>query len=60
MRHFFGLRSKLYDTRKEYQLKKLLKEYEVLHNKVRFIQAVIDGEVIIMRKKRAEIAQVLK
>ena len=60
MMHFFDLRSVLYERRKEYMLAKLKKEYEMLRNKCRFIKAIIEEEVIIKRKKKAEIAKDLK
>lgn len=37
LKDWFGLRSQLYERRKEYLLAKLLKEYETLRNKARFI-----------------------
>lgn len=46
--------------RKEYLLSKLLKEYETLRNKARFIKAVIEEEVQIKRVKRKVIASQLK
>ena len=42
---FYHLRLTLYERRKDYLLKKLLKEYEILYNKVLFILAVNEGRV---------------
>ena len=50
----------LYERRKDYLLKKLLKEYEILYNKVRFILAVNDGTVKVQKVKRANIIKQLK
>lgn len=60
MKEWYGLRSELYVLRKEYLLSKLLKEYETLRNKARFIKAVIEEEVQIKRVKRKVIASQLK
>ena len=37
-----------------------MKECEILKNKVRFIQAVVDEELKINKKKRNDIVQTLK
>lgn len=60
MKEWYGLRSQLYEWRKEYLLSKLRKEYETLRNKARFIKAVIEEEVQIKRVKRKVIASQLK
>jgi len=52
MKDFFKLRLKLYEDRKAYCLAKLLKDYEILFNKVKFIQAVISGTIQINKVKR--------
>lgn len=59
MRDWFGLRSTLYERRKEYLLAKLLKELKTLENKARFITAVIEEEVQIKRVKKKAIAKQL-
>jgi DNA topoisomerase-2 len=56
MKEWFGLRSQLYEQRKEYMLSKLNKEYQTLKNKARFIKAVIEEEVQIKRVKKKIIA----
>ena len=55
MKEFFNLRKDLYQQRKEYCLAKLQKDYEILFNKVKFIQAVIAGTVTINKVKRQQI-----
>jgi DNA topoisomerase-2 len=60
MKEWFGLRSTLYERRKDYMLAKLKKEYEILKNKVRFIKAVIEETVKIKRVKRSDIVKQLK
>ena len=37
LKEFFAQRVELYETRKEFMLAQLLKDYEILFNKVRFI-----------------------
>lgn len=56
---WFGLRANLYERRKEYLLARLEKEHETLRNKVRFIQSVISGDIVINRVKRKAIAATL-
>jgi DNA topoisomerase-2 len=52
MREFFILRKALYERRKEHMLAKLLKDYETLSNKVRFILGVISEEIKINKVKK--------
>ena len=52
LKEFFVERKALYVIRKEYMLSKLLKDYELLFNKVRFIQLVISGTIKINKVKR--------
>jgi len=42
----------LYTDRKEFMLAKLQKEYEILFNKVQFIQAIISETLKINKVKR--------
>ena len=60
LEEWFPLRRTLYERRKEHQLAKLTKEHEMLRNKVRFIKAVIDHQINILRIKRKVIANTLK
>jgi DNA topoisomerase II len=52
LREFFPLRGRLYSLRKEYMLAKLSKDYEILFNKVKFIQAIISETLKINKVKR--------
>ena len=52
MKEFFGQREALYSRRKEYMLARLSKDYEILVNKVKFIQGVIAESLKINRVKR--------
>jgi len=55
MKAWYDLRSDLYVKRKAYMLSKLLKEYETLKNKARFIKMVINDEITIKKVKKAVI-----
>jgi DNA gyrase/topoisomerase IV subunit A len=57
MKDWFGLRSTLYERRKDYMLAKLKKDHEILVNKVRFIKAVIEETIKIKKVKRSEIVR---
>ena len=52
LKEFFKLRLDLYSLRKDYMLTSLQKEIEILVNKVKFIQAIIDESLKINRVKR--------
>lgn len=52
LKEFFGQREGLYSKRKEYMLARLKKEYEILVNKVKFIQGVIAETLKINKVKR--------
>eukprot|EP00698_Gefionella_okellyi_P000093 TRINITY_DN1007_c0_g1_i2.p1 TRINITY_DN1007_c0_g1~~TRINITY_DN1007_c0_g1_i2.p1 ORF type:complete len:1424 (-),score=463.63 TRINITY_DN1007_c0_g1_i2:38-4042(-) len=52
---FFAIRMTKYHERKKYQVEKLTEELNKLENKVRFITMVIDGDLIIAKKKKAEL-----
>ena len=59
MESWFGLRQQLYETRKAWQLAKLLKECEILRNKSRFIKEVVEEVIKINKKKRNVIVKIL-
>jgi len=60
LEEFFQLRENLYDMRKQYLLAKLQKEYEILSNKVRFIDGVVKDEIRVQKVKRKDVLQNLK
>jgi DNA topoisomerase-2 len=55
MFEFFTQRQELYKNRKEYMMKKIKRDYEMLSNKVRFILGVIEEEIKVGRVKRKDI-----
>ena len=52
LKEFFGQRELLYVQRKEYMLARLRKEHEILVNKVKFIQGVVNETLRINKVKR--------
>lgn len=60
MNEFFKLREALYQRRKEYILAKLRKEFETIENKVRFILAIINEEIVVNKVKRKTVLAKLK
>jgi DNA topoisomerase II len=60
IKEFFPLRGTLYQQRKEFMLAKLQKDYEILFNKVKFIQAIISETLKINKVKRNVILQRLQ
>lgn len=57
---FFDVRLKFYDKRKDYLLNKLTDELDKLDNRVRFILAVVNGELVVSNRKKMELLQELK
>lgn len=52
LEEFFELRLEMYGTRKKHMLKQLNRELSIISNKVRFILAVINEELIIRKQKK--------
>ena len=59
VREWSKVRIQMYDKRKKYQIKILEKDFKVLSAKIRFIIDVIEGRIVIMNKKIADITQKL-
>lgn len=59
IRDFANLRLTMYEKRKAFLLARLTRECEVLDAKARFIKLVINGELIIKRRKISELVQEL-
>ncbi|CAE7424251.1 TOP2, partial [Symbiodinium microadriaticum] len=55
MEAFFDVRLEYYEKRKTHLASKLSEEWEKLDNKVRFILAVIHGELVVSNRKKADI-----
>ena len=57
---YFVTRLELYDTRKKYLIDAITKELLLLSNKSKYIQENLDNTVDLRRKKREEVAALLK
>ena len=60
LKEFYAVRIKLYEKRKQHQLTTMQNELEKLSNQARFVQMIIDGELVISKKKKARLVQELK
>ncbi|KAA8649678.1 DNA topoisomerase 2 [Aspergillus tanneri] len=60
LKEFFAVRLKYYERRKQYQLSELQKELEKLTNQARFVQMIIDGELVVSKKKKNVLVTELK
>ena len=52
---FYRVRYDLYVRRKEYQLSNLDNELKILESKMRFIQSVMNDEIVIYKRKKIDI-----
>lgn len=57
---FYGVRLRYYTLRKEHLLRILKAELQVLDNKVRFINSILDGSLEINNRKKSELVRVLQ
>lgn len=53
MEEFYHIRLSFYEKRKQYLLNEMQKELDKLSNQSRFIKMIIDGKLIISKKKKA-------
>eukprot|EP00746_Dinoflagellata_sp_MGD_P162675 gnl/MRDRNA2_/MRDRNA2_90336_c0_seq1.p1 gnl/MRDRNA2_/MRDRNA2_90336_c0~~gnl/MRDRNA2_/MRDRNA2_90336_c0_seq1.p1 ORF type:complete len:1412 (-),score=403.96 gnl/MRDRNA2_/MRDRNA2_90336_c0_seq1:195-4430(-) len=60
LKDFVNLRLTMYDKRKQYLIKKLGREKEILSNKARFILMVVKGELELRKRKKADLLKELK
>ena len=54
---FYDVRLDFYQKRKDYKLQKLENERIILFNKMKFINEILKGNLVIQNKKRAEIEE---
>ena len=52
---FFEVRLDFYDRRKAHLIKRLTEEWDKLDNKVRFILAVVSGDLVVSNRKKTEL-----
>ncbi|KAB8234302.1 DNA topoisomerase 2 [Aspergillus alliaceus] len=60
LKEFYTYRLKFYEKRKQYQLSQLQKELERLSNQARFVQMIIDGKLVVSKKKKHVLVAELK
>ncbi|KAF7715176.1 DNA topoisomerase II [Penicillium ucsense] len=60
LKEFYTIRLKYYERRKQHQLSELQKELEKLSNQARFIMMIIEGTLVISKKKKSVLVLELK
>lgn len=60
MEEFYHVRLQYYEKRKAFQLDNMQKELDKMSNQSRFIQMIIDGKLIVSKKKKAVLVVELK
>ncbi|KAF2642637.1 type II DNA topoisomerase [Massarina eburnea CBS 473.64] len=60
MEEFYHVRLQYYEKRKQYQLNEMHKELDRLTNQSNFIQMIIDGKLVVSKKKKAALVAELK
>ncbi|KAF1977580.1 type II DNA topoisomerase [Bimuria novae-zelandiae CBS 107.79] len=60
MEEFYHIRLRYYEKRKAHQLEQLNKELIKMTNQARFIQMIIDGKLIVSKKKKAVLVEELR
>jgi hypothetical protein len=57
---FFNVRLLYYHKRREYLIKKLTRELNIIEYKVKFIEEIINETIYIFKKKKDEVIEILK
>ncbi|KAI4159830.1 MAG: hypothetical protein LQ342_006248 [Letrouitia transgressa] len=60
MKDFYNLRIKFYEKRKAHQLSEMNKDLEKYTNQARFVQMIIDGKLVVAKKKKADLVKELR
>ncbi|KAJ4360663.1 DNA topoisomerase 2 [Didymosphaeria variabile] len=60
MEEFYHIRLRYYEKRKSHQLEELNKDLTKMTNQARFIQMIIDGKLVVSKKKKAVLVEELK
>ena len=58
--HFYGLRLELYVKRREYLIRSLQRDYDIIKSKVRFVKEFIANIIEIRNKKKQDLLDLLK
>ena len=57
---FIDIRLEYYEKRKEYMLNKMKRNKSILKNKVKFVQQIVNDEIIVFKKSKKQITEMLK
>lgn len=60
LKAFYAVRIKFYEKRKQHQLSTMQRDLDKLSNQARFIQMIIDGTLVISKKKKSVLVTELK
>ncbi|KAI9040564.1 DNA topoisomerase 2 [Aspergillus affinis] len=60
LKEFFTVRLKYYERRKQHQLSEMQRELDRLSNQARFVQMIIDGDLVVSKKKKSALVAELK
>lgn len=60
MEEFYQVRLKMYQKRKQYMLSEMEKDLAKMTNQARFVQMIIDGKLVVSKKKKAALVAELK
>lgn len=60
MKDYVDVRKVFYDKRKAHMLKTMQSEFSVLDQKIRFIQMIVNNELVVFKRKKQEIIDDLK
>lgn len=60
LKEFYTVRLKYYERRKQYQLSEMQRELDRLSNQARFVQMIIDGDLVVSKKKKKALVAELK
>ena len=60
MEEFYHIRLRYYEKRKAHQLAELNRELTKMTNQARFIQMIIDGKLVVSKKKKVVLVEELK
>ena len=60
LRAFYTVRLQFYERRKAFLLKKLQRELDIMENKVRFIEEVMSGALVVFRRPKGDVVADLR
>ncbi|KAL9599418.1 MAG: hypothetical protein Q9219_003855 [cf. Caloplaca sp. 3 TL-2023] len=60
LKEFYGVRIKFYERRKAHMLSDMTKDLEKFTNQARFVQMIIDGQLVISKRKKMDLVKELR